>query len=84
MKNKMGPLKEGLDSFIGTLGFPRKIGRKKPKAIKIEIANRNVIFQRREVLNLRLRHPTEELTSVFCMLWTIVTDRNGNKYPVLT
>lgn len=64
----MGPLKGGLDSFIGTLGFPRKIGKKKPKAIKIEIANRNVIFQRREVLNLSLGNPIEELMSVFWVL----------------
>lgn len=61
----MGPLKEGLDSFIGTLGFPRKMGKKKPKAMETEIANRNVIFQRKEVLNLRLGSPIEDLISAF-------------------
>lgn len=69
--------------FIGTLGFLRKIGKKKPKAIKMEIANRNVIFQRREGLNLRLGNPIEELISVFCGLWTTVTEGNGKKHPML-
>lgn len=47
MNNNMGPVKETPDSFTGILGFARKIGRKNPKAIRIEIANRNVIMQRR-------------------------------------
>ena len=34
----MGPLKEGLDSFIGTLGFPRKIRKKKnPKQSQLKL-----------------------------------------------
>lgn len=36
MKNKMASSKEGLDSFIGTLGFPRKIERN-PNQSKLKL-----------------------------------------------
>lgn len=45
MKTKLEPSeREGLDSFIGTLGFPRNVERKPPKAIKTENASRKVGF----------------------------------------
>lgn len=36
MKNKTVPLKQRLDSFTGTLGFPRKIERN-PKRTKLKL-----------------------------------------------